>query len=151
MWVGFDQPQTILPNGFAAEVAVPLWASVHEGGDGRRQARVVYAACGRDRARVCRLSGKLATEGCDDTYVEYFARGTEPAAYCDVHLTHGLLGRLAGLFSERDKPTPPRVVNVVSPPAAPATESVVQADPIAPLPPEPPKKRGFWARILGRK
>ena len=26
VWVGFDQPQTILPGGFAAEVAVPLWA-----------------------------------------------------------------------------------------------------------------------------
>ena len=27
VWVGFDQPHTILPNGFAADVAVPLWAN----------------------------------------------------------------------------------------------------------------------------
>ena len=27
VWVGFDQPQTILPNGFAADVAVPIWAT----------------------------------------------------------------------------------------------------------------------------
>jgi membrane carboxypeptidase/penicillin-binding protein len=27
VWVGFDQPRTILPDGFAADVAVPLWAS----------------------------------------------------------------------------------------------------------------------------
>src|SRR5262249_55898568 len=26
VWVGFDQPRTILPNGFAADIAVPLWA-----------------------------------------------------------------------------------------------------------------------------
>ena len=26
VWVGFDQPQTILPNGFAAITAVPVWA-----------------------------------------------------------------------------------------------------------------------------
>src|SRR5438132_9643593 len=27
VWVGFDQPRTILPNGFAADIAVPLWAA----------------------------------------------------------------------------------------------------------------------------
>src|SRR5262249_10352435 len=26
VWVGLDQPHTILPNGFAADVAVPMWA-----------------------------------------------------------------------------------------------------------------------------
>src|SRR5207247_7539901 len=26
VWVGFDQPHTILPNGFAATIAVPIWA-----------------------------------------------------------------------------------------------------------------------------
>ena len=26
VWIGFDQPQTIMANGYAAEVAVPLWA-----------------------------------------------------------------------------------------------------------------------------
>jgi penicillin-binding protein 1A len=26
VWVGFDQPRTILPNGFAADIAVPVWA-----------------------------------------------------------------------------------------------------------------------------
>src|SRR5262249_26063780 len=27
VWVGFDEPKTILPNGFAADVAVPVWAN----------------------------------------------------------------------------------------------------------------------------
>ena len=31
VWVGFDQPRTILRNGFAAEVAVPLWANFMKG------------------------------------------------------------------------------------------------------------------------
>ena len=31
MWVGFDQPHTILPNGFAGDVAVPIWASFMKG------------------------------------------------------------------------------------------------------------------------
>ena len=51
---------------------------------------------------VCRVSGKLATEGCQDVevidsdghverrsmiYTEYFARGTQPNAYCELHPT----------------------------------------------------------------
>src|SRR5438093_13368024 len=31
VWVGFDQAKTILPSGFAAEVAVPLWAAFMKG------------------------------------------------------------------------------------------------------------------------
>ena len=27
VWVGFDQARTILPRGFAADIAVPLWTS----------------------------------------------------------------------------------------------------------------------------
>src|SRR5207244_1520204 len=26
VWVGFDQPKTIVPNGYAAELAVPIWS-----------------------------------------------------------------------------------------------------------------------------
>ncbi len=37
VWVGFDQPRAILPNGFAADIAVPLWTSFmktcHDEGD----------------------------------------------------------------------------------------------------------------------
>lgn len=43
--------------------------------------------------RICTKSGKLAKEGfCDDpsvgntTRIEYFAKGTEPTEYCDVHV-----------------------------------------------------------------
>jgi 1A family penicillin-binding protein len=59
VWVGFDQPRTILPNGFAADIAVPAWAKfmkaatqrdVHEGGDAARRARLDRPA-GRRRDR----------------------------------------------------------------------------------------------------
>ena len=150
MWVGFDQPKTILPNGFAAQIAVPLWTTFMKAATRDDKPEWFTPPAGVTTATVCRLSGKLASEGCDDTYTEFFAQGTQPAAYCDMHPTHGLLGRLAGLFFSGDKPSPPRVDDVVSPPAAVATESVGQADPIAPMPPKPAKKRGFWSRLLGR-
>ena len=44
VWVGFDQPRTILPNGYASDVAVPLWADVHEVGHAERRVRMVQGA-----------------------------------------------------------------------------------------------------------
>lgn len=44
-------------------------------------------------AKICTKSGKLAVSGCCDskdvgntTRIEYFAKGTEPTEYCDVHV-----------------------------------------------------------------
>ena len=44
VWVGFDQPKTILPNGFCRTDRRAAVDGVHESGDARRQARMVYAA-----------------------------------------------------------------------------------------------------------
>ena len=48
-------------------------------------------------ARVCRLSGELATRACD-AYTDYFAAGTAPTAYCDLHSSPGLIGKVAAWF-----------------------------------------------------
>ena len=37
-------------------------------------------------ATICLSSGKLATDGCTNTYTEYFVKGTVPD-YCDGHTT----------------------------------------------------------------
>jgi hypothetical protein len=74
-------------------------------------------------ATICRISGKLAAEGCDHAevigkdgqietrsmvYTEYFSRGTEPTEYCDMHTAaNGAFGTVAGVFAE----PPPRVVD----------------------------------------
>src|SRR5207245_5665708 len=86
-------------------------------------------------ATVCRLSGKLATEGCQDVevvddhggverrsmvYTEYFARGTQPGTYCDLHPTRGRLDKLAGLVGSDDHP-PPRIEETGLPPRPAAT------------------------------
>ena len=76
VWVGFDQPRTIMPSGFASDVAVPMWATFmkaatrgdkpqwlhaarrHHHGLGLpvdRQARL------RTRARMSRCSKKTGT------------------------------------------------------------------------------------------
>ncbi len=100
VWIGFDQPSTIIPNGYAGTLAVPLWASFMRTatkGDQRdwfsRPGNVVAA-------NVCRLSGLLPNAGCDDVavvasdgslekrsmvYTEYFVKGTQPTTVCPLH------------------------------------------------------------------
>jgi hypothetical protein len=114
---------------------------------------------------VCRLSGKLAGEGCNDVevvddeghiehrsmiYTEYFARGTQPTTVCELHPKRNIFGSIAAVFTGTDKPAPPRMQDTGLPPVTTSEAPVVAAE-VAPLPPpEPPKKkRGFWSRVLG--
>ena len=63
VWIGFDQPKTIIRNGYAGEIAVPIWARLHEGGDQGRQAGMVRAPAERRSARTsaaCRASCRPA-------------------------------------------------------------------------------------------
>ncbi len=167
VWVGFDEPRTILPNGFASDIAVPLWASFMKGATRGNKPTWFSPPTGITTATVCRLSGLLATEGCEHVevieedgtrgkrsmiYAESFAKGTAPDRRCDLHPTRGFFGAIASVFSGSDKPAPPRMVDTGAPPAPPAV--VVPApEPVAEVaapPPEPPKRRGFWGRLFGR-
>ena len=162
VWVGFDQPKTILPNGFAADVAVPAWAKFMKAATRNDKPEWLVAPAGVTTARVCRLSGLLATEGCEDVevivntgqierrsmvYAEYFARGTEPSAYCDLHPTRGIMTKLAGLLGSDERPAPPRVEDTGIAAVATATSGTL---PQLEDPPPPKKKRGFWSRIFGK-
>jgi penicillin-binding protein 1A len=168
VWVGFDQPHTILPNGFAADVAVPVWAKFMKTATRDDKPEWFTPPAGVTTANVCRLSGKLATDGCQQVdvvdehgqidrrsmvYTEYFAPGTAPTAYCDLHPTRGIFGKIAGLFGNGDdRPAPPHVEDI-GPPPSPAVStarapvgSTEQGDPTQPA---KKKKRGFWSKLLG--
>jgi penicillin-binding protein 1A len=170
VWVGFDQPRTILPNGFAGDVAVPMWANFMKVATKDDKPEWFKAPSGVTTASVCRLSGRLATEGCEDVevvardgqltrrsmvYTEYFDRGTEPTALCDLHPTRGIFGKLASVFNGEEKPLPPRIEQTGIPPVAVATSGASTTAPAVgehiEMPPDPPKKkRGFWGRLFGR-
>ncbi len=165
VWVGFDQPRTILPNGFAADLAVPMWARFMKGATSGDKPDWLIPPSGISTAQVCRLSGKLATEGCQDVevvsnngqidrrsmvYTEYFARGTVPDAYCDLHPTRGIMNKIAGAFGAgTDAPAPTPVANTGLPPAPAATSGTTPAPEIAAAPEAGKKKRGFWSKLFG--
>jgi penicillin-binding protein 1A len=162
VWVGFDQPHTILPNGFAAEVAVPLWANFMKAATKGDKPVWFSPPAGIVTANVCRLTGKLATEGCEhatvvddegrlevksSVYTEYFARGTEPTSFCDMHPIRGFVGAMVTALATSDKPAP---IHVEVSRQAPAAIADASAAPPSTTADEgtPKKKRGFWSRVF---
>ena len=178
VWVGFDQPQTIISNGYGGELAVPMWASFMK--TATRGHKPEWFDRPKDviGANICRVSGKRPNGGCDSVevvsrdgyiesrsmiYTEYFVKGTEPRDVCPIHGGRSLLDRLAGVFGAGESARPvsaeevglpePRPTSTAGapappPPAAPAAKPAPKPDP--PKVEEEPKKRGFWSRLFGR-
>jgi penicillin-binding protein 1A len=163
VWVGYDQPRTIMPGGFASDVAVPMWANFMK--VATRGDKPQWYATPRQitTASVCRMTGKLATGACNDVevveedgrlshrsmvYREYFVEGTEPTVECSLHRSRGVLGTLASVFGgSREAPPPPKVQDT----NLPSVSIIATGIPNAPPPAEEPvvKKRGFWSRVFG--
>jgi hypothetical protein len=83
-------------------------------------------------------------------YSEYFASGTEPTEYCDLHGSRGFFGTLASIFHS-EPPPPPHAVD--QKPPAPVVADAAAPPPSAPAAAEEPakEKRGFWGKLFGRK
>jgi 1A family penicillin-binding protein len=176
VWVGYDQPRTIIANGYAATLAVPLWgrfmAAAMRGADQPQFPRPRTVST----ATICRISGKLATSNCEGAvdfdpatgqmvtrsavYTEYFARGTEPVEYCPWH-THTSAAPYS-VATSNTFPTPQPQADSTPPPSAPAATSGTMPDaPPAPAAVEataaatptaaaPAQRRGFWGRLFRR-
>ncbi|CAN5462049.1 penicillin-binding protein 1A [soil metagenome] len=172
VWLGFDQPQTIIRDGYAGEIAVPMWANFmkvatkgHKPDWFTRPSNVVGV-------NVCRLSGQLPNDGCGHIetisndgsieqrsmiYTEYFARGTQPRSACSLHPSpvriHAVVAAgdpAAGV--EAGLPGGISGTAGVTAPAAPAARpSDATAKPATGKEaPEEPRRRGFWGRLFGR-
>jgi penicillin-binding protein 1A len=155
VWVGYDQPRTIIGRGYAAELAVPIWA------------RFMKAATRADKpdwfsrprnittARICRLSGKLATDACHDSgpdgrstaYYENFVAGTEPTDSCPIH--NPVISRPFRALAALLMPKSASAAHAPAPPQPPAVSNDPAPAPKAVEPQAPPKKRGFWGRVFG--
>jgi 1A family penicillin-binding protein len=170
VWVGFDQPQTILPSGYAGDIAVPLWGRFMR--DATSGSKAAWLTPPRNLVAVtaCRLSGMLPNDGCGAVevvkdngevqtrsmiYTEYFVRGKEPTELCPLHAQHGFFDRLAGVFG-KDGEQPVSAEAAALPPAevpkatsGSATQTSAPESVQAPEEPKKKKKRGFWSRVFG--
>jgi penicillin-binding protein 1A len=172
-------PKTIIANGYAGELAVPLW--------GRFMAAATRADA-PDRftmpatvvpVMVDRLSGLLPTDACRGAivydsdglptdksmvYTEYFVRGTEPTDYCPLHSRpfdtiatsgDGTRPAVAASSGDAGKPAlPPADRHEAAAPGADArlgdNPATAGAQPASSAPASTPRKRGFWGRLFGR-
>jgi 1A family penicillin-binding protein len=153
VWVGYDQPRTIIGRGYAAELAVPLWARFMKQATVNDKADWFSRPRGVTTARICRLSGKLATDSCHDdqkslAYYENFVAGTEPTDSCPIHnpVIAKPFRALAALFMPKSASSGAHAPAAAPPPPVAASEP--------PPPPKvdtqpAPKKRGFWGRVFG--
>jgi penicillin-binding protein 1A len=149
VWVGFDQPKTIIRNGYAGDVAVPLWAGFMK--TATRGDKPVWL----DRpssvvgVNVCRISGLLPNEGCDRVdvvnrddkvetrsmiYTDYFVKGKQPTSVCPLHEKDSFLDTLAGMFG-KDSGQPPIAVDAAGLPASGAGTASTSGAPADGRPP----------------
>jgi penicillin-binding protein 1A len=88
VWVGFDQPVTIIPRGYGAALALPVWVQVMNKAAQRYPPQDLRPAMPIERAMVCSLSNHLATSGCQAAGTAYeidLPADKVPTAACEVH------------------------------------------------------------------
>lgn len=88
VWLGFDENNKTLTSAEQSTHSI-IWnkimTRVHEGLENKT---IMEKPSNIVSVTVCAKSGKLPVAGlCDGhTYTEYFAEGTQPTEYCDVHV-----------------------------------------------------------------
>ena len=88
VWVGFDQPTTIIPRGYGAALALPVWTQVMNKAAEHYPAQPLQPTMPIQHAIVCSISNQLATTGCQAAGSAYeidLPAGKVPAVACQVH------------------------------------------------------------------
>jgi len=88
VWVGFDQPVTIIPHGYGAALALPVWVQVMNKAAALYPPQDLQPTMPMQHALVCSLSNHLATTGCEAAGTAYeldLPADKVPSAGCEIH------------------------------------------------------------------
>ncbi len=91
VWVGYDQPRTIMDKATGARMAIPIFASFLKrvyADSLWPQPMEFLAPSNVEYATVCVRSGQLATPFCPEVREEVFREGSAPKGYCPLHHAH---------------------------------------------------------------
>ena len=88
VWVGFDQPVTIMPHGYGAALALPVWTQLMNKAAQHYPAEPLQPTMPIQHAMVCSVSNHLATTGCQAAGTVYeidLPADKVPTVACEVH------------------------------------------------------------------
>jgi penicillin-binding protein 1A len=88
VWVGFDQPTTIVAHGYGAALSLPVWTQVLNKASRHYPAEPLQPKMPIQRATVCSISNQLATTGCTSAGAAYdidLPVDKIPTVACQVH------------------------------------------------------------------
>ncbi len=88
MWVGFDQPVTIVSRGYGAALALPVWVQVMNKAAERYPPQDLQPWVALQPAVVCSISNHLATTGCEAAQTAYdidLPVDKIPTVACEIH------------------------------------------------------------------
>ncbi len=110
VWVGFDQPTTIIPHGYGAALALPVWTRVMLKASDRYPAEPFKPPVAMQEATVCSISNAIATSGCvaaGTAYTIDLPVDKVPRGFCQVHGgSPTLLGRRVEEMQQKAKAVP---------------------------------------------
>jgi penicillin-binding protein 1A len=108
VWVGFDQPTTIVPHGYGAALALPVWTQVMNKAAQHYPAEPLQPSMPIQHATVCSISNQLATTGCtaaESAYDIDLPADKVPTTACQVH------GGSQWPFAQQVPGLPPKAAN----------------------------------------
>ncbi len=109
VWVGFDQPTTIIPRGYGSALALPIWTQVMMKASDRYPAEQFTPPVASQQATVCSISNAIATSGCVAAGTAYeidLPVDKVPRGICQVH------GGSPTLLGRRMEQIPPKIKEV---------------------------------------
>lgn len=84
-WFGYDEPETVpFDIGGNSNPSIVIWSSVMKQIHKKLKSEDFKKPSGITSAKICKVTGKVATAKCTSTYTELFASGTVPTT-CEGH------------------------------------------------------------------
>ena len=89
VWVGLDTPKTIMPKGYGAALALPIWVDVMKAAPAARYPATAFPQPANvRRVSVCAISNELATAACERADAAYsidLPPSCVPNDSCSIH------------------------------------------------------------------
>lgn len=109
LWIGHDNYKALSSKSTGSGAAAPLWqaymAKIHKGLSNRDILEGKGSDYGLVKVTTCAVSGQLATDACEHdamgygTVTDWWAKGTEPTVYCQMHASQTVCAESGELAS----------------------------------------------------